>query len=153
VVIAHPPSPENPSLHPLSDLNLHLEVFPHLVLILFRESRIIACMTLAGAEDVLVRGCAPFPFPASTNTAAVEPFRAVGQGAGPFTNNCPDVGTFELDERFAQVACVVDVLIEGAVKLLVTEDLVHVLLRVTVSDGSRTREDKPHTMSIDIRWY
>jgi len=110
-------------------------------------------MTFAGVKEVLVRGSAPCPFPASTNPTPVEPFRAVSQGAGPFADNRPDASTFKLDERLAQVACVVDVLIEGTGKLPVTEDLVHVLLRVTVSDGSRTREDKSHTMSIDIRWY
>jgi hypothetical protein len=87
----HLPSPIDPSLHPLSNLNLHLEVFPHLVLIILRESGRVACVTFAAAKEVLVRAGAPLPFPASANAAPVEPFRAVGEGVGPFPDDCPDV--------------------------------------------------------------
>ena len=126
-MVPYLPSPKDPSLYSLSNLDLQLEVFPHLILVLLREGGGIAGITLAGAEDLLVRGGAPFPFPASADATSVEPLRAVCQGVGPFADDRPDVGTFELDERLAQVACVADMLVEGAGELQVTEDLVHVL--------------------------
>lgn len=126
-MVPYLPSPKDPSLYSLSNLDLQLEVFPHLVLVLLGESRRIARITLAGTEDLLVRGGAPFAFPASADTASIEPLRAVCQSVGPFADDRPDVGTFELDERLALIACVADMLVEGAGELQVTEDLVHVL--------------------------
>jgi len=122
------PSPKDPSLYSLPNLDLYLEVFPHLVFIILRERGRIAGVTSTAAEELLVRGGPPFPLPPSTNAAPVEPFRAVCQGVGPFAGDCPDAGTLEVDKRLALGARVLDVLVEGAGELFVAEDLVHVLL-------------------------
>ena len=74
----HLPSPEDPALYTLPNLDLYLEVLPHLVLVILRESGIIPRIAFTGAEDLLVRGVTPLPFPASANAAPVEPQGAVG---------------------------------------------------------------------------
>ena len=147
------PSPEDPTLHLFPNLDLYLKILPHLVLVILREGGIVPRITCAGAEDMLVRGITPLPCPASANATAVEPFCAVSQCIGPFSDHCPDVRSFKVHERLGQVACIGDMLIEGTGKLVVTEDLVHVLWGFTISNRYESGEYRLHTMSIDVPRY